>query len=66
MRKLTNEALQTVRREGYEFTLWCLGLTSIEVARLHRDDPERYQRVKRIRAAVGRQLALNTRNVAVD
>lgn len=66
MRKLTNEVLQTVRREGYEFTLWCLSLTSIEVVRLRRDDPERYQRVKQIRAAVGRQLALNTRNVAAD
>jgi hypothetical protein len=62
--KYTNEALRTVRQHGAEHTLWCMSLKSAEVARLRESDPDLHERVKRIRNAMNRQLAINTRNVS--
>jgi hypothetical protein len=62
--RFTNEALRTVRQHGVEHTLWCLSLKSVEVARLHQTDPDLYEQVKRVRDAMNRQLAINTRNAS--
>ena len=64
--KAKNEALQTVRREGYERTLWCLGVKREELDFYKKYYPELHEQIISVRSAIGRQLALNTRNVAVD
>jgi hypothetical protein len=62
--RYTNEALRTVRQHGVEHTLWCLSLKSVEVARLGQTDPDLYEQVRRVRNAMHRQLAINTRNAS--
>jgi len=62
--KFTNEALRTVRQHGVEHTLWCLSLTSAEVANMRQIDPDLQEQVKRVRNAMHRQLAINKRNVS--
>ena len=62
--RATNEALHTVRRHGVEHTLWCMSLKSAEVAQLRESDPDLHEQVKRVRNAMNRQLAINTRNVS--
>jgi len=61
--KITNEALQTVRRHGAEYVLECMRLTTLQFLQIKQEDPEEFERVKRIRTAMSRQLAINTRNV---
>jgi len=64
--KTTNEALSVAKQTGFERTLWCLGLKREELDFYKKYYPELHQQIISVRSAVGRQLARNTRNVAVD
>jgi len=64
--RYTNEALRTTRKHGVEHTLWCLSLTSAEVVQLRWTNPDLHEQVKRIRNAMNRQLAINSRNVSYE